>query len=308
MTTAAPRRLVHDALFYAGDAEYVDGIAELAREGLVSGEALLIAVPGRKLELLRPAFAGEEQVEFVDMELQGKNPARILPLIRAFIDRHRDQPVRFVVEPIWAGRTADEIVEGTRHEALVNAAFADSQAHILCPYDTRDLDAAVLADARRTHPSVLCDGARQSCSDYGDPLDLYTGTDWPLPEPAGEPVGLSFHEGLDRFRRELWNEVAPSGMDRERLAAFVLAAHEAVANTLRHAGGRGAVRLWRDNGSVVCEIADSGWIEDPFVGRRSPPASRECGRGLWLINQLCDLVELRSGADGTVVRIHMSVD
>jgi len=306
MTIAAPR-LEHDALFYASDAEYLDGIGEFAHEGLDSGQATLIAVPGRKLELLRPAFARGAAVEFVDMELQGKNPARILPLIRAFIDRHRDERVRFVAEPIWAGRTACEIVEGTRHEALINAAFPDSQADILCPYDTRDLDGSVLADARRTHPSVLCDGVRQACSDYGDPLDLYSGTDWPLPDPTEHPVALSFDGGLHRFRLDLWNKVAPTGMDRDRIDAFVLAAHEAVANTVRHAGGRGAVRLWRDNGTVVCEIADSGSIEDPFVGRCEPPTSKECGRGLWLINQLCDLVELRSGSGGTVIRIHMNV-
>jgi anti-sigma regulatory factor (Ser/Thr protein kinase) len=29
------------------------------------------------------------------------------------------------------------------------------------------------------------------------------------------------------------------------------------------------------------------------------------GRGLWLANQLCDLVQIRSGARGTVVRLHM---
>jgi len=26
---------------------------------------------------------------------------------------------------------------------------------------------------------------------------------------------------------------------------------------------------------------------------------------LWLVNQVCDLVELRSGEDGTTVRMHM---
>ena len=29
------------------------------------------------------------------------------------------------------------------------------------------------------------------------------------------------------------------------------------------------------------------------------------GHGLWLVNQVCDLVELRSGAAGTMVRMHM---
>jgi hypothetical protein len=54
------------------------------------------------------------------------------------------------------------------------------------------------------------------------------------------------------------------------------------------------------------QFADTGVIEDPLVGRRMPPADRSGGRGVWLMNQLSDLVELRSGPPtGTVVRIHM---
>jgi anti-sigma regulatory factor (Ser/Thr protein kinase) len=34
-----------------------------------------------------------------------------------------------------------------------------------------------------------------------------------------------------------------------------------------------------------------------------PPLSDEGGRGLWLANQLCDLVQIRSGENGTVVRL-----
>ena len=31
------------------------------------------------------------------------------------------------------------------------------------------------------------------------------------------------------------------------------------------------------------------------------------GRGLWLVHELCDLVQLRSSPAGTVVRMHMQV-
>jgi hypothetical protein len=41
------------------------------------------------------------------------------------------------------------------------------------------------------------------------------------------------------------------------------------------------------------------------VGRRRPDHGAETGRGLWLINQVCDLVELRTGACGTTVRMHL---
>ncbi len=54
----------------------------------------------------------------------GRNPARIIPEVQAFTDKHPGQRVRFVGEPIWPGRSAAEICEATRHEALLNLAFA----------------------------------------------------------------------------------------------------------------------------------------------------------------------------------------
>jgi anti-sigma regulatory factor (Ser/Thr protein kinase) len=60
---------------------------------------------------------------------------------------------------------------------------------------------------------------------------------------------------------------------------------------------------------VVCEVADSGGvggpIADPMVGRERPATGLDSGRGLWLANQLCDLVQLRTSGTGTVVRMHV---
>ena len=53
-------------------------------------------------------------------------------------------------------------------------------------------------------------------------------------------------------------------------------------------------------------MQDQGWIADPLAGRvRRAPDSR--GHGLFLVNQVCDLVELRTGQAGTTVRMHMSL-
>jgi hypothetical protein len=41
------------------------------------------------------------------------------------------------------------------------------------------------------------------------------------------------------------------------------------------------------------------------VGRTPPSPDQRAGRGLWLANQLCDLVQIRSTEAGTVVRLHM---
>ena len=60
----------------------------------------------------------------------GRNPARIIPEVLAFAQIHPGKAVCCVGEPIWPGRTTEEIEEAVRHEALVNLAFRDSSGHL----------------------------------------------------------------------------------------------------------------------------------------------------------------------------------
>ena len=52
------------------------------------------------------------------------------------------------------------------------------------------------------------------------------------------------------------------------------------------------------------EVSDEGVVDNPLAGRHQPEQEAPQGRGLWMVNQLCDLVQLRSGPQGTQVRIH----
>jgi anti-sigma regulatory factor (Ser/Thr protein kinase) len=91
----------------------------------------------------------------------------------------------------------------------------------------------------------------------------------------------------------------------QELSYLMLAITEVAGNSLVHGGGMGTVRAWATDGGAVCEIRDRGWIRQPLVGRTRPGLDRESGRGLWMVNQLCDLVQLRSSPAGTVARLHM---
>jgi anti-sigma regulatory factor (Ser/Thr protein kinase) len=68
---------------------------------------------------------------------------------------------------------------------------------------------------------------------------------------------------------------------------------------------RGRLQLWTDGGNLVCEVADAGHISDPLVGRRRPGDRQLHGRGLWLVQQLCDLVQVRTEPGATVVRVQV---
>ena len=58
---------------------------------------------------------------------------------------------------------------------------------------------------------------------------------------------------------------------------------------------------------MLCEISDRGRFDEPLAGRVRPAPDQPDGRGLWLVNQLCDLVQIRSSPAGNVVRLHMAV-
>ena len=117
----------HEALLYAGVDSFVDGCTAFIREGVAAHEPVLVVVATHKIALLREALNGEADcVHFADMAEVGTNPARIIPAWQNFVDQNLrvGRPVRGIGEPIWAERSAIELVECQRHEALLNVAFA----------------------------------------------------------------------------------------------------------------------------------------------------------------------------------------
>jgi anti-sigma regulatory factor (Ser/Thr protein kinase) len=108
------------------------------------------------------------------------------------------------------------------------------------------------------------------------------------------------------LRGFIQGRAAKGGLDDERVDDLVYAVNEVVTNSICHGEGRARVSFWVDRGAVVCEVRDRGWVRDPLAGRVAPHPDRVSGRGLWLVNQLCDLVQLRSSPAGTTLR--MTID
>ncbi len=297
--------LRHLPLFYRDQAEYRAQILGFARAGIAKGEPSLIAVPGDKGRLLSGQLDAEcGDLQWSDMAEMGRNPARIIPELRAFIDKHPGQRVRFVGEPIWPGRSPAEICEATRHEALINLAFPATQVTILCPYDVVRLAPSVIAGARHTHPEVLAHGRPTPAAGNGAPGQVPPECDRPLPPPPASAEALAYRSDLAPVRRLVESHALRTSLGAERAADLVLAVSEIAANTLSHTGSGGVLHAWHDEQEIFCQAHDRGWIGDPLAGRvRRSPESR--GHGLFLANHVCDLVEVRTGLAGTTVRLHM---
>ena len=88
---------------------------------------------------------------------------------------------------------------------------------------------------------------------------------------------------------------------------LVLAVSEVATNSVVHASGGGTLHAWEESGSLMCEVRDDGHLQYPLTGRERPAAGQTSGRGLWLANHVCDLVQMRTSGTGNVVRLHMSL-
>ncbi|MET9466438.1 sensor histidine kinase [Streptomyces sp. NPDC006544] len=315
ITVPAPAEagaFVHPALFYQGLDEYLTGVGGFVRGALSADEPVLVAVPGAHLDALRETLgASTAEVTWTDMTDLGRNPGRILAALQDFADRHANRSARIVGEPIWPGRSPAEVLEATRHEALINTAFAGRPATILCPYDVRGLAPAVVADARRTHPLLIERGEDLPSTAYTDASRVSADCDLPLPEPDGPVLRHEYtFGGLAEVREQAETWTRATSLPPERRGDLVLAISEAAANSLAHGGGKGTLRLWTTAGTgtreIVAEIQDGGRLADPLAGRRRPSlASAHGGRGLWMIHQLCDLVEVRATDSGLTLRLHV---
>jgi anti-sigma regulatory factor (Ser/Thr protein kinase) len=304
-----PATFHHEAVFYAGDDEFVERSRGFVEEGLERDEPVLLMVGSRKLELLREALGtSAENVHFADMEVVGRNPARIIPAWNRFVAEHAGGGgMRGIGEPIWAGRNSSELTECQLHESLINLAFAAADDfRLICPYDTSALARDVIAEARRSHPVVSYEDGEQVSSDYCGIDTVAARFAEPLPEPPPDAEELSVTtRALHDARRLVRTRAQEAGLG-ERCDDFVLAVNEVLTNSIYHAREDGTLGVWEDPDGLVCEVRDGGHIVQPLIGREEPALGQVGGHGIWVVNVVCDLVQVRSSAHGSTVRMHMN--
>jgi anti-sigma regulatory factor (Ser/Thr protein kinase) len=142
----------------------------------------------------------------------------------------------------------------------------------------------------------------------------------PVPRPDGDgavpqfpsldpddPMSYTYTTDLAAIRAVVHRYAIRAGLTEVRAIDLTLAVSEVAANTIKHAKSPGSLQIWYDTNEIVCQIHDEGIIADPMAGRREPSLDALGGHGLWIVNQVCDQVELQSDENGTTIRLHMEL-
>lgn len=301
--------LIHPAVFYRSDEQYLDALVPFIEDGLAGGEPVGVAVPGDNLALLRHALGDDAaRVTMIDMTEAGRNPGRILPaVLHAVADPHPDVHVRLIGEPIWAGRSATAYPACVQHEALINAAFATADVTIVCPYNAAELHPDVLDDALRTHPVLWGEDGPRHTQRF-DPDGVYADYNQPLVDGSDIAVhDVSAVEELSGIRQAAAAHALGLGLARDRLHDLQYIVTELVTNSLVHTRNRCCqLRISRDSHHVICAVLDDGVFRTPLAGRRRPPGDQPGGRGLLMVNLLADLVRTHTGPKGTRIQAYLA--
>ncbi|TDD65994.1 sensor histidine kinase [Actinomadura rubrisoli] len=301
---------------YGGVDEFLEGALPFLRDGVDAGDRVLaVAGAGRELllrEELGPMAAG---VEFAEADTWYGHPARTLADCLALADNTawQGRRLRVLGEPAWAARPPLEVAEWQRMDAVANVAFRGTGASIMCPFPA-SLPAGVVASARRTHPETVRGARALANPGFMDPWAYNARCDGePLSRPPDDADVLKIERpDLYWLRAYVGDYARGTPLPEEDLQRLLVAVTEIVTNALRHGEPPIVLRMWTESSgdrSLVCEVCDEGrWEPDSDYGLVPPrPTGTSTGGrfGLWAVRLLCSLVQIRTGEDGTTVRLRL---
>jgi anti-sigma regulatory factor (Ser/Thr protein kinase) len=114
-------------------------------------------------------------------------------------------------------------------------------------------------------------------------------------------------DSLYALRSAVAAHASAAGLPRQRVYDVVSAAHELAANAVRHGAGHGRLRVWADGQSPYLEVSDDGPAKRDGARPAAAEWKREHAHGLWIIDQLADLVGLDRDPAGTTVTVTFTI-
>lgn len=303
----SPVGFEHDAFVYGSDEEYLGALVPLIGAALDAGDRVFAVVSQRNARLLHEEMgAVAEDVTWIRAEAWYRHPVRT---IAAYERTLRELPAgvaALVIGEVQFGDDPDKHTEWTRYEAVLNRVLEPYTARVICPYDSRQLSAAILVDAERTHPNLVESASRCGSDRYVEPEALVRQLAIAVPEPSGPPDLVMGDVGSPRAARLAFVEATlAAGFSAERVGELEVGVSELLTNAIRHGGGTATMSVWLGD-TLECIVEDRGaGTDDPLLGFGPPGSGVEGGFGLWCVRQVFDRVELSQSPLGGL-RAHAS--
>jgi hypothetical protein len=307
------RAFVHQACIYGSDEEFLAMAIPFVRAGLVLDEPVLVATTAANLQLLGDALSADaDRIDYAETAYFGRRPPQRVAAFHRYWQRHATsyhRHVRILAEPVWAGRSDRQVRAWQRMESALNVVLLGTNIWMICPYDARTVDKAILRAARQTHPSRVDGRQIRPSGEFVDPVAFARACDaTPLPNPpADTPLfPVTSVANLAGVRRFVSTRAAAHGLSGERVRLLVYAASEVAAYLLEQGSERLKMSLWMSAGQIVCQITGhAGQAGDAFAGLRPPALESLPGDGLWLAQQVCESVEVRVDRAGCTIHLQV---
>lgn len=298
---------LHQSCIYGSEAEFLAMAVPFVQDGLSRGEPVLVATTRPNQELLHDVIGREAGgVEYADDDRLGRRPPQRATSIHRYWTRHQPAgTVRVLAEPEWTVRSGREITAFKRMEAALNVVLADTQIWMICPYDSRVVEADALDDVRRTHPECVVGRRAEPSAQFMAPEEFARSRTSPQPQSIAADL-FRFEGGLAAVRQYALNTAtALLRSDEDAIGMFGIAVGEAISYLARQSVDRAAVWVRLSAGRIVCTLHSDQPLDHihPFVGYRPPGAIERPGDGLWLTNQICEWLDVSSDASGCTIEL-----
>jgi MEDS: MEthanogen/methylotroph, DcmR Sensory domain len=300
---------IHQAAVYGSDRRFLEIALPFVRDGLAKGDPVMVTTTSANLELLAVSLGGEGRlVDYAESAFLGRRTVERATAFHRYWQRRgpeapRGGHVRILAEPVWTGRAPADVRAWQRMESGLNLLLKGTNVWMICPYDTRTAGQAVVAAARRTHPTLSEDGVSMvSCPEYTDPVGFIGECDSVPPLEPQEGSAGAHVETLHALRAFVTGQASFMGLSHDRATLLSVAAHE-VATLLEPPV---TVRLWERLGAITCHVDRRGRrVTDPVAGFLPPGPDPEPGDGLWIARHLCDRLDIHNDRDGCVIQLHV---
>ena len=160
----------HQMLPFESTEGFAKTAAAMAAASLDRSHAVLVIGTPECTAIAREVLDDRSaDVEFVDSAEWYESPSVALARGESYLNAKVQSGapwIRVIGEPVFEGRTADEIAAWTRYESLLNIKMASAPATLVCGYNTRSLPESVVSDAYKTHPQVIEEGEPEPGPDF----------------------------------------------------------------------------------------------------------------------------------------------